>query len=33
MFHGRIVAKLDPAKVTPRDLGSYMTGAAQGSVV
>jgi simple sugar transport system ATP-binding protein len=27
MFHGRIVAKLDPADVTPRDLGSYMTGA------
>jgi simple sugar transport system ATP-binding protein len=28
MFHGRIVARLDPADVTPRDLGSYMTGAA-----
>jgi simple sugar transport system ATP-binding protein len=32
MFHGRIVAKLDPADVTPRDLGSYMTGAAAGQV-
>ena len=31
MFHGRIVAKLDPSEVTPRDLGSYMTGAAQES--
>ncbi len=31
MFHGEIVAELDPAKVTPRELGSYMTGAsAQG---
>ena len=28
MFHGEIVAELDPAKVTPRELGSYMTGAA-----
>lgn len=28
MFHGRLVARLDPAEVTPRDLGSYMTGAA-----
>lgn len=28
MFRGRIVATLDPAKVTPRDLGAYMTGAA-----
>jgi general nucleoside transport system ATP-binding protein len=28
MFHGRIVARLDPSKITPRDLGSYMTGAA-----
>ena len=27
MFHGRIVARLDPSEVTPRDLGSYMTGA------
>jgi simple sugar transport system ATP-binding protein len=32
MFHGRIVARLDPAEVTPRDLGSYMTGAAVGEV-
>jgi general nucleoside transport system ATP-binding protein len=32
MFHGKIVAKLDPAEVTPRDLGSYMTGAAVGEV-
>jgi general nucleoside transport system ATP-binding protein len=31
MFHGRVVAKLDPSKVTPRDLGSYMTGAARES--
>ncbi|MEJ7800066.1 MAG: ABC transporter ATP-binding protein, partial [Ilumatobacter sp.] len=28
MFHGRIVARLDPSDVTPRVLGSYMTGAA-----
>ncbi|MEM7323957.1 MAG: ABC transporter ATP-binding protein [Actinomycetota bacterium] len=28
MFHGRLVATLDPAEVTPRSLGSYMTGAA-----
>jgi simple sugar transport system ATP-binding protein len=27
MFHGMIVAQLDPSEVTPRDLGSYMTGA------
>jgi general nucleoside transport system ATP-binding protein len=32
MFHGRIVARLDPGEVTPRDLGSYMTGAAVGEV-
>ena len=32
MFHGRIVARLDPAQITPRDLGSYMTGAAVGEV-
>jgi simple sugar transport system ATP-binding protein len=31
MFHGRIVARLDPSDVTPRDLGSYMTGAARES--
>ena len=28
MYGGRIVAKLDPAVVTPTELGSYMTGAA-----
>ncbi len=28
MFRGRVVASLDPADVTPRDLGAYMTGAA-----
>jgi ABC-type uncharacterized transport system ATPase subunit len=28
MYHGRLVATLDPAQVTPRTLGSYMTGAA-----
>ena len=28
MFHGRLVATLDPAEITPRTLGSYMTGAA-----
>ncbi|MEM7339675.1 MAG: ABC transporter ATP-binding protein [Actinomycetota bacterium] len=28
MFRGRIVAEVDPADVTPRDLGAYMTGAA-----
>lgn len=28
MFHGKLVAKLDPAEITPRLLGSYMTGAA-----
>ena len=28
MLRGRLVAELDPAEVTPRDLGSYMTGAA-----
>jgi len=27
MLRGRLVATLDPATVTPRDLGSYMTGA------
>jgi simple sugar transport system ATP-binding protein len=30
MLRGRIVAELDPATVTPADLGSYMTGAAVG---
>ena len=28
MLRGRIVATLDPATVTPQELGSYMTGAA-----
>lgn len=28
MFHGKLVATLDPAEVDPRTLGSYMTGAA-----
>ena len=32
MFHGRIVARLDPSEITPRDLGSYMTGAATDEV-
>lgn len=27
MFHGKLVATLDPAEVTPRLLGGYMTGA------
>ena len=27
IFRGQIVATLDPATVTPADLGSYMTGA------
>ncbi len=27
MLRGEIVARLDPAKVTPRELGAYMTGA------
>jgi len=30
MLRGRIVAELDPAKVTPEELGSYMTGARSG---
>ncbi|HSM01558.1 MAG TPA: ABC transporter ATP-binding protein [Acidimicrobiia bacterium] len=30
ILRGRIVARLDPERVTPRDLGSYMTGAALG---
>jgi ABC-type uncharacterized transport system ATPase subunit len=29
MLRGRLVATLDPASVTPRDLGAYMTGATQ----
>ncbi len=28
MYHGRLVATLDPAEIDPRTLGSYMTGAA-----
>ncbi len=28
MVRGRLVARLDPTDITPRDLGSYMTGAA-----
>jgi simple sugar transport system ATP-binding protein len=28
MLRGDLVAELDPANVTPRDLGSFMTGAA-----
>ncbi|MFK8023289.1 MAG: ABC transporter ATP-binding protein [Ilumatobacter sp.] len=27
MFHGKLVATLDPAEITPRVLGAYMTGA------
>lgn len=27
MYKGRLVATLDPAQITPRELGSYMTGA------
>ena len=27
ILRGQIVAELDPAQVTPRELGSYMTGA------
>ena len=27
MLRGRLVARLDPAEITPRDLGAYMTGA------
>jgi simple sugar transport system ATP-binding protein len=30
MLRGRLVATLDPAKVTPRELGAYMTGAKAG---
>ncbi len=31
MLRGRLVARLDPNDVTPRDLGAYMTGAALGA--
>jgi ABC-type uncharacterized transport system ATPase subunit len=31
MLRGELVAELDPADLTPRDLGSYMTGAAVGT--
>ncbi len=30
MFHGRLVATLDPNEITPRSLGGYMTGATLG---
>jgi simple sugar transport system ATP-binding protein len=30
MLRGRFVAELDPARVTPEELGSYMTGARGG---
>ena len=33
MLRGELVARLDPADVTPRDLGAYMTGAARGEDV
>ncbi len=29
MYKGQLVATVDPAEITPRDLGSYMTGALQ----
>jgi simple sugar transport system ATP-binding protein len=29
MLRGRVVAELDPATVTPTEVGSYMTGALQ----
>jgi simple sugar transport system ATP-binding protein len=32
ILRGEIVARLDPANVTPTDLGSYMTGARAGTV-
>ena len=31
MLRGRLVARLDPSEITPRDLGAYMTGAALGT--
>ena len=31
ILRGRIVATLDPATVTPVELGSYMTGAKEGT--
>ncbi|HJU81090.1 MAG TPA: ABC transporter ATP-binding protein [Acidimicrobiia bacterium] len=31
MLRGRLVATLDPAKVSPRELGAYMTGAKEGA--
>ncbi len=31
MLRGRLVAQVDPSEVTPRDLGAYMTGAADTS--
>ncbi len=33
MLRGRVVADLDPATVTPADLGSYMTGGTNGGVL
>jgi len=29
MYHGRLVATLNPSEITPRSLGSYMTGASE----
>jgi general nucleoside transport system ATP-binding protein len=29
LLRGRVVAKLDPSKTTPTELGSYMTGATE----
>lgn len=31
MYSGRLTARLDPATITPKELGSYMTGTEQGS--
>ena len=31
MLRGELVAEVDPADLTPRNLGSYMTGAAVGT--
>ena len=30
LLRGGVIARLDPAKVTPEELGSYMTGAHDG---
>ncbi len=32
IFEGRFVAELDPSEITPKKLGSYMTGARQEEV-